>query len=86
MYWITDKGVERLTYIIDNMNKYWSPGRSRELDLLGFMEAHGGGFSFDQIISKLGSRDIDTPLSGSGRDYERTLKSLARQGYISDLE
>ncbi len=85
MYWITEKGRDRITYIIDNMNKYWSDGRSRELDILGFLEARGGGFTPGQVIDSSASRDIERPLTGSRGDYHETFKKLTREGYVEDI-
>ena len=36
--WITPEGIDRLTSIIDNMNRYWSKPRAREMDILALVE------------------------------------------------
>ena len=82
MYWITSKGVDYLTHIIDNMNRYWSDERSREEDVLGELEYRGGGFSSSQIVDYSSQRDIPDPLIGTREQYLRTINKLERRGYL----
>lgn len=81
--WITSKGVDRLTHIIDA----WITGEEsrRQQDVLGVIERRGGGYTAEQVIDILEKRPIDTPLVGSRSDYYRTIERLERNGCIDDL-
>lgn len=86
MKWITEKGIDYLTKLIDQMGtSKWSIKKGRKLDILGLVERRGGGLSDSQIISLLASRDIETPLTGTREQYLEAMRDLEMDGYIEDL-
>jgi len=88
MFWITEKGIDYLTHIIDKYTatSRWTSAMSRDLDILGILERRGGGYTSKQIIDFLGSRDIESPLAGSVEEYYKSIKGLERRGLIANLE
>ena len=84
MYWITEKGIDYLTKIIDQPTKI-SGVRNRYLDILGELEYRGGGLSAGQVVSYLEARDIEAPLTGTREQYFRAIGNLEKEGYIIDL-
>ena len=88
MLWITNKGVDYLTHIIDKYTgtSKWSKAMSRDLDILGILEERGGGYTPGQLVNILASRDIEHPLIGTDEQYLQSLKRLVRRGFVTDLE
>ena len=87
MLWITDKGIDYLTHIIDKYTGTgkWSSSMSRDLDILGILERRGGGYTISQIIDLLETRDIEHPLIGTREQYSKSIKSLERRELITDI-
>ena len=86
MFWITEEGIDYLTHIIDKYTatSKWTSAMSRDLDILGFLESQGGGWTASQIIDELASRPIERPLTGTREDYHESMKRLIKRGFIDD--
>jgi len=85
MYWITSKGIDYLTEIIDKAPSRHTNEDTRRQDLLGILESRGGGYSAEQLVSFLERRPIERPLVGSRSQYLDTLESLERGRYVEEL-
>lgn len=84
-YWITSKGIDYLTSLIDKSPSKYTGEDTRRQDILGIMELEGGGYSPGQIITMLEKRDIRNPLWGTKDKYLSTLQSLEKGGYIQEV-
>lgn len=85
MYWITSKGIDYLTSIIDKAPSKHTGEDTRRQDLLGILESRGGGYSTQQLVGFLEARPIERPLIGTPLQYSKTLENLEKGGYVEDL-
>ena len=87
MLWITNKGIDYLTHIIDKYTGTgkWTNTMSRDLDILGILERRGGGYTPSQIIGLLEARDIESPLIGTREQYSKSIESLEKKGFIVEV-
>ncbi len=81
-YRITQSGVGYLDRLVNVSS--WSNKQAIEFDILGALEFWGGAVPAEEIINRLESRRIETPLQGTRQKYYNTIMGLKSKGYIEE--
>ena len=76
MYWITSKGIDYITDLIEKPPSKYTGEDARKMDILGCVENRGGGYTAGQILDFCERREIKSPLIGTRNQYLKTLQNL----------